>query len=222
MNREEAWRIVRTSPEKAVELLVQMSAAIETLQKRCEELERKVAALSKNSSNSSKPPSSDIAKPKGKNTGGQNAGAEQTRKRGGQPGHPKSQHPLKPTEDVDQHWDYQYEQCPCCGGGVVLVPGLSPRVEQQIEIVEVPIITHEHRSYPVWCEKCGEIHWKPIPENIVKEGLFKGKLTALVGYMKHVLHASFSAIRKFIRDVLHEKVSRGYLRKIVEKVGHAL
>ena len=36
--------------------------------------------------------------------------------------------------------------------------------------------------------------------------------------MKYVNHASFSTIRKFIRDVLGENVSRSYLRKIIEKV----
>jgi len=40
--------------------------------------------------------------------------------------------------------------------------------------------------------------------------------------MKAVDHASFSTIRKFIRDVLGERVSRGYLRKVVEKASHAL
>jgi len=40
--------------------------------------------------------------------------------------------------------------------------------------------------------------------------------------MKAVDHASFSTIRKFIRDVLGEKVSRGYLRKVIEKVSHSL
>jgi hypothetical protein len=62
----------------------------------------------------------------------------------------------------------------------------------------------------------------PFPENIVKEGLFKARLTAMVAYMKNVCHASFSTIRKFIRDVLGEKVSRGYLRKIIEKASQAL
>jgi len=40
--------------------------------------------------------------------------------------------------------------------------------------------------------------------------------------MKNVCHASFSTIRKFIRDVLGEKVSRGYLRKLIEKVSQCL
>lgn len=60
------------------------------------------------------------------------------------------------------------------------------------------------------------------PEAVVKEGLFKERLTALVAYMKAVDHASFSTIRKFIRDVMGEKVSRGYLRKVVEKASAAL
>jgi hypothetical protein len=62
----------------------------------------------------------------------------------------------------------------------------------------------------------------PFPDHIVKEGLFKQRITALVAYMKHVDHASFSTIRKFIRDVLGEKVSRGYLRKVIEKVSQSL
>lgn len=41
-------------------------------------------------------------------------------------------------------------------------------------------------------------------------------------YMKCVDHASYSTIRKFIRDVLGESVSRGYLRKIVAKASAAL
>ena len=61
-----------------------------------------------------------------------------------------------------------------------------------------------------------------FPENIVKEGLFKARLTATVAYMKNVCHASFSTIRKFIRDVLGENVSRGYLRKVIEKVSQSL
>ena len=40
--------------------------------------------------------------------------------------------------------------------------------------------------------------------------------------MKHVDHASFSTIRKFIRDVCKIKISRGYLRKVIGKVSDSL
>ena len=62
----------------------------------------------------------------------------------------------------------------------------------------------------------------PFPPEVHKEGLFKERLTSLVAYMKNVCHASFSTIRKYIRDVLGEKVSRGYLRKVIEKVSLSL
>ena len=67
-----------------------------------------------------------------------------------------------------------------------------------------------------------KIYYHPFPPNVVKEGLFKERLTTLVAYMKAVDHVSFSTIRKFIRDVLGENVSRGYLRKIIAKTSHAL
>jgi Transposase IS66 family. len=98
----------------------------------------------------------------------------------------------------------------------------EPRVTQQIELIEVPLIREEHRSYPVWCPTCGKIHYMPFPPEVYKEGLFKERITALVAYMKNVCHASFSTIRKYIRDVLGEKVSRGYLRKVIQKVSQSL
>lgn len=84
------------------------------------------------------------------------------------------------------------------------------------------VTKEEHRSYPVWCPNCQKIHYLPFPPEVVKEGLFKERLTALVAYMKCVDHASFSTIRKFIRDILKTPVSRGYLRKVIEKVSDSL
>jgi hypothetical protein len=47
-------------------------------------------------------------------------------------------------------------------------------------------------------------------------------LTALVAFMKGVCHASFSTIRKFLRDVVRVDVSRGYLAKLIHKVSLSL
>jgi hypothetical protein len=155
-----------------------------------------VARLSKNSSNSSKPPSSDITKPKAKSHGqGQN-------KIGAQPGHPKHERALFPEGDIKTFHDYRLSACPECDNPAVTFLDLPPRVIQQMELETFVITKEEHRSYPVWCERCGQIHYQAFPSQVVKEGLFKERLTALVAYMKAVDHASFSTIRKFIRDVL--------------------
>jgi hypothetical protein len=59
MTREEARNLVYGNPEVAVDLIVQFSEAVEILKARVAELERKIALLTRDSSNSSKPPSSD-------------------------------------------------------------------------------------------------------------------------------------------------------------------
>jgi hypothetical protein len=47
-------------------------------------------------------------------------------------------------------------------------------------------------------------------------------LTTLVAYLKGVCHASFSTIRKFLRDVVGVTVSRGYLVKVIAKAATSL
>jgi hypothetical protein len=47
-------------------------------------------------------------------------------------------------------------------------------------------------------------------------------MTAPVAFMKNVCHATFSTIRKFLRDVLGETVSRAYLAKLIQMVSRSL
>jgi len=206
MTRDDALAVYAAGPEAVVDLVLGMDARLRTLEGR----------LSKNSSNSSKPPSSDIAKPKGRKR------KKDKRKIGAQPGHPKHERPPFPEEDIDRFHDYRLNACPECNNPDVDLLDLPPRIIQQIELEKTVVRKEEHRAYPFWCARCNKIHYHPFPENVVKEGLFKERLTALVAYMKAVDHASFSTIRKFIRDVLGEKVSRGYLRKVVEKASRSL
>jgi len=48
------------------------------------------------------------------------------------------------------------------------------------------------------------------------------RLTTLIAYLKGACHASYSTIRKFLRDVVGVTISRGQLAKIVGKVARAL
>ncbi len=220
---EQALALCRSDPEAAARLICELAANVEAQQRQIDlllrkvsELERKVAQLSKNSANSSKPPSSDItrSKPQPRQKG--------KRKVGAQPGHPRHERPAFPEADIKNFHDYRLDACPECGNAEVTFLDEPPRVQQQMEIEKVVVFKEEHRSYPVWCERCGKVHYHPFPEHVVKEGLFKERITALVAYMKAVDHASFSTIRKFIRDVMGENVSRGYLRKVVAKASAAL
>jgi len=180
------------------------------------DLKQQLAAARKDSSTSSKPPSSDIVKPKKPPAKG-----GKKRKKGGQPGHDQHLRSPFPPEAVDHFEPHTLDSCPDCGGR--LVPSrCEAEVLQQVEITETPTVVTEHRGLAYWCPHCRKVHYAPMPEAVVKAGLFGPRLTALVAFMKGVCHASFSTIRKFLRDVVRVQVSRGYLAKLIHKVSQSL
>ena len=179
-------------------------------------LEAELAKAKKNSSNSSKPPSSDLVKPpKPPRKDGQN------RKQGAQPGHEQHLRDEFPPEAIDQVVPYTLDRCPDCGGK--LRPFEHPtEVLQQVEITAAPTIVTEHVATAYWCAHCQALHCAKLPEAVEKAGLFGPRLTSLVAYLKGACHASFTTIRKFLRDVVGVTVSRGYLVKVIAKVTRSL
>jgi transposase len=191
---------------------------LDVLQRTIAQLQAQLAAARKDSSTSSKPPSSDIVKPpKPPPPEGQDK-----RRIGGQPGHPKHERVLFPPEQVNggSH-DYVLDLCPSCGHGLQPTTA-APRVVQQIEIHEVPLSIEEHCSHPAWCPHCQRLRYATLPLTIERGGLVGPRLTTLIAYLKGACHASFSTIRKFLRDVVQVTISRGQLVKIIGKVSAAL
>ena len=179
-------------------------------------LRAQLAVAAKDSSNSSKPPSSDIVKkPKDKPKHGRK------RKRGAQVGHAPHHRPPFAPEQIDATHEYTLDQCPDCGG-TLEDADTAPRVLQQVEIIEVPLRIEEHRGLAYWCGHCRRVHYASVPPNIVRAGLAGPRLTALVAFLKGVCHASFSTIRRFLRDVVGVTLSRGQLAKLVQKVSASL
>jgi transposase len=194
-----------------------LQASVVLLTEQIETVKEQLAKAKKDSSTSSKPPSSDIVKPKKpKGKGGRGK-----RKPGGQLGHPKYDRPEFPPEMLDNAWEYHLDECPVCGDAL-LPSDEAPKTIQQIEIIQKPIQIDEHRGLAYWCESCQKVHYAPLPPEVRKGGLFGPELTAVVAYMKGSCHASFTTIRKFLRDVLNVTVSRGYLRKLIAKVTNSL
>jgi transposase len=183
------------------------------------QLQAQLAAARKDSSTSSKPPSSDIVKPpKPAPPAGQ-----QKRPSGGQPGHPKHERaPLPPGQLTAPPHDYFFpEICPDCGHGL-RPAGDEVRVVQQIEIAIIPVQVEEHRSHPGWCPNCCQVHYPALPAEVEKGGLVGPRLTALIAFLKGFCHASYSTVRKFLRDVAGVSISRGLLQKVIFKVSEAL
>src|ERR1700734_579352 len=195
-----------------------LQAEIESLRASVSTLQEQIARARKDSSTSSRPPPSDLAKPP------LPPAPEGQAKRaiGGQPGHPRHERPLVPPELLNggSH-TYVVEICPECGHGLQPTE-TPPRVVQQVEIETVPIRIAEHRGLAGWCPHCHKVHYAALPSAIDKGGLVGPRLTTLIAYLKGACHASYSTIRKFLRDVVEVTISRGQLAKVIDKVSHAL
>src|SRR3954453_15068253 len=190
---------------------------IQSLRAAVAQLQEQLAAARKDSPTSSNPPSSDIVRPAQPSTG---PGAA-PRRRGGQPGHAKHERAPFPPEQVTLFAEHPLPTCPCCGGPPRRNGGLA-RVVQQVDFQQPPLTVEQHTSPEYWCEHCARPYKAALPAAIEAGGLLGPRLTALVAYLKGVCHASFSTVRKFLRDVVGLTVSRGQLAKVLAKVSQAL
>ncbi len=151
------------------------------------------------------------------------APGQERRRPGGQPGHPAHQRELFPPELLaSTPTDYLLDACPGCGGHLLVSDDEPPILVQQVDLAAVPWEIHEHRSHPGWCPHCRKTCYAPLPGPIQRGGLAGPRLTTVIAYLKGVCHASYSTIRKFMRDVIGWTISRGQLAKIIAKVSRAL
>jgi len=113
----------------------------------------------KDSSNSSKPPSSDPpgkAKPPRQPSG---------RKAGGQPGHVGQSRRLKPPEEVTRFVDLRPSCCADCGA-LLLGEDASPARHQVTDIPRIEPEVVEYRCHTLPCLACGQANQAQWPEEM--------------------------------------------------------
>jgi transposase len=174
---------------------------------RIADLELELAKAKKDSSTSSKPPSSDIVKPSAKK---KPPGKRGKRKRGGQPGHKRQLRQPLPPERVDERIDYEINEKDVQRWG--LTPTDQFETIQHIELPESPIHVTEHRLR-VYLSPDGEAYLPDCPQ-LRSQPLFGPRMLAMVGWLKSKAHCSYTTIELWMDDVLQVPVSRGYLAKL--------
>ena len=179
---------------------------IAQLLERIRQLEDKIARLEKNSSNSSKPPSSDIVDPQPPRT------KKKKRKIGGPKGHPK--HTRRPfsADEVDRVVIHTLP------GEEVRRRNLIPLDETEVALqqVDLPeqmfdVIEHHVRLYE---DPNGLVVKAKLPKDVRKAGLFTPRMTALTGYLKARGHMSYSTLQAFFNDIMNLDVSQGFVTKV--------
>ena len=132
------------------------------LEQRILELEAQVRQLSisKNSRNSSKPPSSDMFPPKRNQSLRESSG----KKTGGQPGHKGTT--LEMSCFPDEVIRLVPEYCNHCGSGLSDVVEEYQSMRQVVDIPPITPIVTEYRKYRKCCPNCGNHQETDFPEGI--------------------------------------------------------
>ena len=219
MTREEARTLVYGNPEAAVELIFQLSEAVEILQARVAELERKIALLTRDSSNSSKPPSSDGP---GKKPQAQRPKKSRKRNPGGQPGHKGTKRRLVPTEEVDHVEEILPALCESCHKPIE--PGASRVLGnylrcQVTDIPEIKPVVTEYRLRCVECS-CGATTWADIPPH-ARSG-FGPRFTAVLAYLTALHRVTRRGCQEIAQTLFGIDISVGSVCNLHEEVSQAV
>jgi transposase len=203
--------IIRQLTEQVAQLLERVAK----LEVENRALRDEIARLKRNSSNSSKPPSSDIVKPAKTEPRG---GRRRKRNRGGQVGHAKHERTPFPPHQIGKAFEYELVEEDAAG----LIPLDEWHVVQQIELAERPVVITEHWARKYRDPRTGRIVIAPLPPEVVQGGLVGPKLSALIAYQKSACHMSYTTIQTFLKDVFGLSLSTGQLVKVVQKTSAAL
>lgn len=186
---------------------------IQQLHAANQQLQDQLARLKRDSSNSSKPPSSDIVKPKNKGTPRRRG----QRKIGGQKGHPRQERiPFAP-EDIGPVLSYELSREQAQG----LIPLDEWFVLQQVDLVEKPYVVTEHRARKYLDPRTGRIVIAPLPVAVKAAGLVGPRLSTLAAYQKGDGHMSYTTIQRFWHEVLGIAISRSQLVNVIQKAAAA-
>jgi len=175
-------------------------STIASLTKRIEELEQQIK---KNSSNSHKPPSTDIYKKPVKNNR-----VKMGRQQGAQPGHKGTT--LKLSETPDKIIPCVTEGICECGQKISEISIRNIERRQTIELPEKLIDVIEYQVEVKKC-KCGKVHEAICPQtNRIEYG--KG-IKSLMTYLNVQQMIPFERLQEFSKDILGINISDGVLEK---------
>jgi transposase len=202
---DDLWTQVPPDAQAAI------AAAFLAMRQRVDELETRVrdleARLKLNSTNSSKPPSSDPigskrrppATPSGK-------------KRGGQPGRRKAHRSLVPSEKVRQTIHCKPPACRRCGHELV-GDDPEPLIHQVAELPKVEPIVDEYRLHRLTCSACRAQTCGVLPPG-VPTGCFGPYLQAVLAVFAGAYRLTKRQIRQIAADLFTLSISTGMISKL--------
>lgn len=214
---------LRKEIERLREKVAESEKAIEDQEKKIADLERQLAGRKKDSTNSSKPPSSDGPAAARREKPARCRGR---RKPGGQKGHPGRHRELEPLERVDHIVPVLPSDCRHCGQSLPQQLDQVSTVGEvhRYQVSELPPLRAqitEYQCHKVACPHCGQATRAELPAE-VQTSLFGPRLAGLIAYLTVGLRIPRRGVEQLLETVLGIEISLGSTQKLVEEASEAL
>ena len=212
LTRDEIRSIYQEGEEAVV-------ALIEQFQSRLAHIEEQIA---KNSSNSSRPPSSDGLSKKPLDPMTTSLRKKTGKKVGGQPGHcgttlAQVEHP----EQVVVHRPACCADCQASLVGVCVLPDSVSR-RQVFEMPEPKVVVTEHQALSVMCPNCGKCCRASFPDGITQPVQYGPNLLGFATYLHGVHLLPFARCAQVVQEVTGAPFSPSCLDRALETAHQTL
>jgi transposase len=202
--------------QRIAELEAQVAYLTRELGKALARIAELEAKLAQNSTNSSKPPSSD---PPGVS---RRPSPPSGRKPGGQPGHKGHRRAMLPVGEVNEVVVVKPTACDRCGGALV---GRADAPEadrhQQTEIPPITPHTTEYQLHSGFCAACDCWTCASLPAG-VPNSAFGVRLTALVALLSGQYRLTKRLVQDLLSNVLGTEMSLGSVSKLEQQISAAV
>ena len=196
--------------QKTIEIL---QAKVELFQLKVESLQREVvelkSRLSKNSRNSSKPPSSDGLNKSKPQSLKENNGC----KPGGQDGHKGKALEMK--KDPDKVVVHSTECCEECGGSLKGAPVVGVERRQVFDLPPVSLEVIEHQAEQKECPACGCMNTATFPDGVNAPVQYGWAVRSIAIYLQQYQFLPYERASELMQDLFGVSICTGTLAKIM-------
>ena len=188
-----------------------VGAVIDGLERQILELRQQVqdlkARLDQNSTNSSKPPSTDPIGVKRRPPE-----PPSKKRRGAQKGHPRRMRALVPSERVASVTDCKPTECRRCGHPLS-GEDVEPRRHQVAELPPIEPEVHEYRLHRLCCPRCQSVSCGTLPAGVPRLW-FGPRLHAALSVLSGAYRLSKRQVAQLCSDLLGLTISLGMIAKL--------
>ena len=196
------------------EIIAIQARRIEILEARVIELEEQLRQTKqhKNSSNSSKPPSTDIFTPQRN----QSIRVPSDKKTGGQAGHTGTT--LKMSETPDEIIELSPDYCNKCGCNLEHEECHFEAKRQEFDIPSIQVTAKEYRRNSKRCPGCGHYQGTEFPQRISNNVQYGANVESLITYLSVYQYLPFRRLKECLKHSFKLDISEGTIDNILKRM----